>query len=133
MERATTIYDAMVREIRDGAAKAAQDLSKGVVPIVLVAALLLPSYYIGRKVEAVQQEQKNAAAKQADTAKTVEEIQGDLKTTLTPLVYQVAALQAKLDAQEDLNRQGERDRKLLESRIKTLEIAIGAQELSGRR
>lgn len=124
METTETIIQAMVREIRDGAAAAAQDLSKGVVPIVLVLAIIGPAYWLGTKVEGVRREQEAAA--------TSMQKMSDKLDTLTPLVNDVANLGARMEAHTRALELAERDRKLLETRIKNLEIETEVRKRAGR-
>ena len=120
MEHTETIYDAMVQQIKSGAAQAAQDLSKGVVPVVLVLALIAPAYWVGTKVNDVQRQLESSAQVTAELAGKID--------ALTPLVHDVANAQARLEAQARSLELAERDRKLLESRIKNLEIEIEARK-----
>lgn len=125
MERTETLYNVMVREARDRAASAVQDLSKGVVPVVLVMALLAPTWYLRGKLSDVENQlQTSAAATVELTAKLKE---------LTPLVRDVALAQARIETQEKSLGIAERDRALLDARLRDLEERMQRVELRDER
>lgn len=124
MTRSETLPAIMVQQLRDSAKAAVQDLSKGVVPIVLALALLTPAYLVGRKVEAVQQTQ-------VTTTEAMTRLSSELEK-LSPLVHDVATAQARIELHSRALELAERDYKLLETRLKNLEIEAAARELAGR-
>lgn len=119
MEATDSTLDAMVREIKNGATSAAQDLSKGVVPIILVVALLAPTWYLRGKLAGVENQLTNSAKATAELSEKIE--------TLTPLVHDVADARAKLEALVRETERLERDRALTEARLRALDKDLTAR------
>jgi hypothetical protein len=125
MEHTDNIIPAMVREIKSGAATVAQDLSKGVVPVVLVIALLAPTWYLRGKLSDVEHQLSNNAVATDGLTKKLEE--------LGPLVHDVALAQAQIQTHAKSLEIAERDKTLLDSRLRDLEKRLQRIEIARER